>query len=149
MKKIFLFAFCGLMSLYFISCDYICKGKYQCDEGILSLYSVGFTGAEVDSSLQINYKADNNFDSVIETQISTNDSVRNDTSEGRWILYVGCDYEIIFPKVQDTFRITKMEVSGPTTELVPCGSQCPDNLSSFTINGQTFTDTIHVYYMVK
>ena len=158
MRKLFVFLFFAFLSAYFISCG--CKGTILCGDGELSLRTVGFTMTDIDSMLLITYKSDNNFDSVIETQRLYNNNgygLNNDTCNLDWGAMAGFDYKIVFPTTGDTFAITKMEFSGPSSEEVPykCeegspqGAECIKSIYSYTVNGQTYATTTQVYNMVK
>ncbi len=165
--KYLLFSFFAFSALYLSSCT--CKCTYVCNEGGLYINTIGFDTTDIDSAFFVSYKANNAFDSVVDTISFRNiqlmlEFVRfsNDTEYlgGFFGAGAGNDYRLIFPTLNNrTFSITNIKSGGDATEELPykceagCygGNYCQRTLASCTIDGQnmSFNSKYPTYYFVK
>ena len=142
--------------IYFASCN--CKATIACSNDALYIRTAGYTLADVDSMLLIAYKADGAFDTVIDTQrVSVSErSFSNDTCLLDWRAVAGQDYKIVFPATGNVFTLTQLQLAGtPMQEIIydcekgDADRHCTNQLSSYTVNGQSYPVGNHLYYLAK
>lgn len=161
MKRLLLFVLLTVSIIYISSCGYVCKKTFQCF-GNLSFITVGFDSADLDSMRFISYSG-----GVSDTRtISSLNGYPSlyfygDTCGLNLAAVSGNQYTIIFPTIARTYSITLTATNSSATTSYKCEegsayvtSTCPNTLTSYTINGQTYTASPHsaygyTYFIVK
>ena len=158
MKRYLSLVVFAFATVYFVSCS--CKGLVQCGTGSLGFRIIGYSITDIDSMLMVRYKAGSNFDSLIDTSGMYPDNgdygLNHETCFLDWAAAAGYDYKIIFPTVGTTFLISNMQVSGPSSEEMSYKCEegspqqsCDRTVTSFTVNGQNYTQSNPVFTIVR
>ena len=153
MKRMLLLVLLTVAALYISSCGCVCKETFQCF-GNLSFMTVGFDSADLDSMRFISYSA-----GVSDTQtISSLNGYPllyflGDTCGLNLVAVSGKTYTIIFPTIARTYSVTLTAISSSSTTSYKCEegsayvtSTCPNTLTSYTVNGQTYSVSPHSAY---
>ncbi len=152
-KPLLLFSLVAIcLSTLFISCS----KNIECNDGVISIYPVGFSKTDFDSAIVYRYKQDNAFDIITDsTHLVYYSNGDNDTGSlsimsqysnsgiRSAFLIPGYDYKIVVPKTSRTYAITNIVQKGNKTQSYSSGISgngvvvsCCNNIISCNLDGK-------------
>jgi hypothetical protein len=158
MRNLFLITIAGTF-LIIASCR---TKNITCSPGGVTIQSVGFTKADLDSAIAVRYKPDNTFATPLDTatKLAWTWNANIDTATLRPLFNTVAleggsayfrsdyDYRIIFKTLARTFEVTGITLAGNThqsyTESIMSPAilvTCTNNVVSCKINNQAYTFT--------